>query len=235
MDLGVPREATSATAKERGSRLAVWKLLLLPWMLLVLAGAFLWAPQVRGLGDETYVMYLHIPMAWVGALAYFVAAYYAITYLARHGVESDIASSVSAEIGLLFTVLATVTGALWAKAQWGAYWNWDPKQTSIFLLLLTYGAYFMLRAAVEDEDRRATLSAAYALLAVVAVPFLMLIVPKFVAPSALHPAPVVERQMNAKVGWVLLAANVGFTGIYVWMLQLKIRLLMAARRRESIL
>jgi heme exporter protein C len=204
-------------------------------MLGSIAAGFLWAPRVGGLGDETYVMYFHVPMAWVGGLAYLVSAFYAIKYLARRRLADDTLSAASAELGLLFTFLATVTGALWARSKWGAYWNWDPKQTSIFLLMLTYGAYFMLRSAVPDPDRRATLSAVYALLAAVAVPFLMLIIPRFVVVSALHPSPVVDREVNRKIGMVLMGSNLAFTVLYVWMLQLRARLQSVAIRKESVL
>lgn len=233
MAVDAAKGAGASVGTRRG--LAVWKALLLPWMLVMIWAGFWWAPQVRGLDDETYVMYFHIPMAWIGGLAYFVAAFYAIKYLAKRDLRSDAVSAASAEIGLLFTALSTFTGALWARSQWGAYWNWDPKQTSIFLLLLTYGAYFMLRVAVEDPDRRATLCAAYALLAAVAVPFLMVVVPKFVVPSTLHPAPVVDRVIDRRIGMVLGGFNLGFTGIYVWMLQLKTRLLAVEAEREVVL
>ena len=60
-------------------------------------------------------------------------------------------------MGLLCCVLATVTGSLFARIEWGSYWNWDPRETSITVLLLIYGAYFALRASVNDPERRARL------------------------------------------------------------------------------
>src|SRR5207249_6979043 len=64
------------------------------------------------------------------------------------------------------------------KAMWGSYWNWDPRETSIFFVLLLYGAYLALRTAIEPAERRARLSAIYSAVAFVAVPFLMFVVPR---------------------------------------------------------
>ena len=64
----------------------------------------------------------------------------------------DRAAAVAIELGLVFGVLATITGALWARIMWGAYWNWDPRQTSILISLLFYGAYLALRSGIDDDD-----------------------------------------------------------------------------------
>ena len=69
----------------------------------------------------------------------------------------DRAAAVAIELGLLFGVLATVTGALWARIMWGAYWNWDPRQTSLLISLLFYTAYLALRSAIDDENTRGRL------------------------------------------------------------------------------
>ena len=66
-----------------------------------------------------------------------------------------LASAAAAELGLIFCVAATVSGSLWAKAMWGSYWNWDPRETSIFFILLLYGAYLALRASIEEDEKRA--------------------------------------------------------------------------------
>jgi heme exporter protein C len=90
------------------------------------------------------------------------------------------------EQGFLFSILATATGSIFAKVVWGSFWNWDPRETSILILLLIYGAYFALRSAIDDAERREQLAAVYALLAFVTVPLLIFVVPRL-AESSLHP------------------------------------------------
>jgi heme exporter protein C len=101
-------------------------------------------------------------------------------------VADDVGAVAAAEAGFMFCVLATVTGAIFAQIVWGTFWNWDPRETSILVLLLIYAAYFALRSALDDEQRRRRLAAAYNLFAAVTMPFLLFVAPR-VADSSLHP------------------------------------------------
>jgi heme exporter protein C len=121
--------------------------------------------------------------------------------------------------------LATVTGSIWAKFSWGSFWNWDPRETSIFMLLLIYGAYFALRSALDVDQKRAALSAVYALIAGVTVPFFIFVMPRIMA--SLHPDPIVNTQgkvhMNGTMLTVFLSSLAGFTALYFWIFALKVR------------
>ena len=142
--------------------------------------------------------------------------------------RDDIKSSVSLSLALLLWCLTTVTGAVFAKAEWGAYWSWDIKQISIVLLLLIYMAYFALRAAVDDARKRAAVSAAYTLFALVAVPFLTLVLPNS-TPNTLHP----KNTVFSVEYWVVLGAfSLGLTLIYVWAYRLHIALEMMQRKLD---
>jgi heme exporter protein C len=182
-------------------------------------------PIVPGLEEKARILFFHVPTAWLAVLAFLSALFYAIRYLRKRDHVDDIRSSAAAGIGLLFCLLATVTGAIWAKFSWGTYWNWDPRQTSIFVLLLIYGAYFALRSAVESEEKRASLSAVYAILAGVTMPFFMFIMPRIL--SSLHPEPILNAQgkvhMNGAMLTVFLSSLAGFTGLYYWMWSLQVR------------
>jgi heme exporter protein C len=183
-------------------------------------------PYIPALGDRARVLYFHVPTAWVTVLAFLMAMIYSVQYLRHKDILYDYKASAAAGLGLLFCILATVTGAVWAKFNWGAFWNWDPRQTSIFLLLLIYGAYFALRSAVESEESRAKLASVYAILSFVTVPFFIFILPRIV--ESLHPDPIINSRgkINMDTGMLLifLSSLAGFTALFYWMLNLKIRL-----------
>lgn len=192
-------------------------------------------PVVPGLGEKARIMFFHVPTAWLSVLAFLSSMIYGILYLRRKHPDDDIRSAASAGLGFLFCILATVTGAIWAKFSWGTWWNWDPRQTSIFILLLIYGAYFALRSAVEGAEKRATLSAVYAIIAAVTMPFFMFIMPRVLA--SLHPEPILNAQgqvhMNTTMLVVFLSSLAGFTGLYTWMWNLQVRVLRLQYQRED--
>ncbi|GAC1356661.1 MAG: cytochrome c biogenesis protein CcsA [Herpetosiphon sp.] len=156
------------------------------WMLAVTAAMFLLVPAQRGLGNTGRIIIFHIPTAWLSTFAFLISAIWSAMYLWKRRPSDDDRAVAAVEQGMVFTVLATVTGAIFAKVVWGAFWNWDPRQTSILVLLLIYGAYFALRSAIDDPERRRQLAAAYALFAFATAPFLTFVVPRL-AESTLHP------------------------------------------------
>ena len=159
-------------------------LIIILFTLLVLALVFFVVPPAEGLGNFVRIIFIHIPCAWIGVLAFLIAAVYAWRVLrgARNGAaapaavaRADRLSARSAALGLAFTAVATVTGAIFSRLTWGAFWNWDPRQTTILCLLLIYAAYLALRSVTTDPERRARVSAVYALFSFLAVPFLVFV------------------------------------------------------------
>lgn len=165
---------------------ATGKALVTIWMVAVTAAMFLWVPAQQGLGNTGRIIIMHVPTGWLTVLAFGIAAVYSGLYLRRRRPADDDRAVAAVEQGFLFSILSTVTGSIFAKVVWGSFWNWDPRETSILILLLIYGAYFALRSAIDDQERRRQLSAVYALLAFVTVPLLIFIVPRL-AESSLHP------------------------------------------------
>jgi heme exporter protein C len=201
------------------------RVVLFVWIAGWTIASFTWAPLVPLLGETTRVLYLHIPAAWVTVLALAWSMLHSALYLGRRRMENDHHAVGAAEIGIIFCVVATVSGSLWAKAMWGSYWNWDPRETSIFFLLLVYGAYLALRAAIEDPARRARLSAIYSVIAFVAVPFLIFVVPRIY--YTLHPDPLINPQgkidMDPRIRTAFFAMLAGMTGVFFWMLNQRVR------------
>lgn len=130
------------------------------WLLILLLTAavfyavFFLVPSAMGLGSLVRIAFFHIPVAWGAVLAFLVSAWYAVRYLRRPSARLDAVSAESARLGLIFVVLATLSGAVFSKLTWGSYWNWDPRQTTIFVLLLIYAAYLTLRSVIPDAHRR---------------------------------------------------------------------------------
>jgi heme exporter protein C len=143
-------------------------------------------PPAEGLGEKVRIAFFHIPVAWVSVLSFVLSAFWALRYLKTHRMEYDWKSAAAAGLGLAFCLLATVSGALFAKITWGAYWNWDPRQTTIFILLLIYGASLALRSAIDDAEQRAKISAVYSLLAFLTMPFWVFIIPVIISHSIRH-------------------------------------------------
>ncbi|MBI5403934.1 MAG: cytochrome c biogenesis protein CcsA [Ignavibacteriae bacterium] len=192
----------------------------------LIAGILLPIPFIPALGDKARIIYLHVPMSWIAVLAFLMSMIYSIGYLKSRDLNKDIVAYSSAEIGFLFSILATVTGSLWAKFNWGSFWNWDPRETSIFILLLIYGAYFSLRSAIENPEQKAKLSSVYSIIAFVTVPFFIFIMPRIV--ESLHPEDTIVNSegkinMNPVMFTIFMSSLAGFTMFYFWLLNLKVR------------
>jgi heme exporter protein C len=235
-----------------------WKVLLFVLMTIVLfAGivppivdqpkSFFEFPLIPGLEDKAKIIFFHVPTAWLTVLAYLIAMYYGIRYLRKKEIYDDMKSVSAAALGLLFCILATVTGSVWAKFNWGSFWHWDPRETSIFILLLIYGAYFALRSALEGEEKRARLSAIYSILAFLTTPFFIFIMPRLMIglhPGALEidPAtgqikasanPVIKFEMASNMRVVFFLSLAAFTLLFFWLWNLTHRILKIEHKTQQ--
>jgi heme exporter protein C len=221
--------------------MTILKYLLGIWMVFIIYSGFIWPiPEIQGLGQMARIIYFHVPMSWIATVAFAMAMIYGIAYLRTRKIEHDIHAEISAELGLVFSILATVTGSIWAKNTWGSYWNWDPRETSIFILMLIYGAYFALRSAIDNPERKAALSAVYVILAFVTVPFFMFVMPR-IMPS-LHPGseqagPLVNAQgklhMDGRMLAVFFPSLAAFTLLFFWIFSLRVKVALFAFKKQN--
>lgn len=200
--------------------------------------AFLYAPPARGLGEASRILYFHVPLAWVSVLAFAVSGLFSVMFLAGKGAgfrDLPLRARHSAELGFLFTLLATVGGSVWSYLSWGAYWNWDPRQTSIVVLLLIYTAYFSLDQALRDRDGRERLVSAYLIFAMATMPFFVFVAPR-VFPS-LHPNPIINPDrhvyLEAPMIATLLLSIAAYTFLYAYLMDLRARASALARTFEE--
>ncbi len=183
-------------------------------------------PLIQGLGELGRNMLFHVPMSFVAFIAFLLATIYSIMFLRKKKMEYDFRARAASAGGLLFTILATVTGSIWARFSWGTFWNWDPRETSIFILLLIYVAYFLLRSLLEEDDeKKARIAAVYNIIAFITVPFLMFVLPRIT--QSLHPgssgteAPVInlsgKTHTDPILSYILWINVLLFTLLFWWM------------------
>ena len=167
---------------------------------------FLWtffkAPMVEGATlDETYtvngmvvdhlmlfsqkIFYFHVPVAIVSFAFIIVAAVYGVLFLIKKEARFDTRSRLCMQVGLVFILATMVSGDLWTRAEWGVWWVWEPRLTTYFILMLLVIAYFILRSAIDDPEKRARFSAVFGILAAVDAPISFFITRMI--PSSVHP------------------------------------------------
>jgi heme exporter protein C len=215
----------------------------LPWLagaasLLIGAGiymAFACPPDYQQ-GDTVRIMFIHVPAAWVAMMAYgamAVASFFSLVW--RHPL-ADVAAKTAAPLGALFTALALITGSLWGRPMWGAYWVWDGRLTSFLLLLFLYLGYIALWNAIEDEIRAAR---AAAILALVGVADLVII--KFSVDwwATLHQGESIFRSGGPTIAgvflWPLFTMMGGYTALFFSLWLVRIRTEILERRARTLM
>lgn len=182
------------------------------------------------LGDaEVYrIFYFHVPQAWVAALAFVISMVFSIRFLQTHNMDFDTKAVTASRLGLIFAILATITGSIFAKMTWGEFWNWSEiREVSIFVLLIIYGAYFALRSALPNAETRATLSAVLSILFAVAAVFLIFVLPRVYSVFSQHPTDSIidggRITMGPTVAVIFLASLIAFTVLFLWIYQISLK------------
>ena len=204
-------------------------------MIAALYLVFLYAPREATMGDVQRIFYFHVSSAWVGFFAFFVTLLAGVAYLRAGRRRWDVLGSSSAGIGVAFTAMAVISGSIWAKPTWNAWWPWqqEPRLVLVTILLLIYFAYFILRAFVEGEEQKARFAAVYGIMAFASVPLTFLSVRWW---QRLHPV-VFERQGSGltRPMWItFLFCLLAFTVLYVTLLLHRSRLAKLAHEVEGL-
>ncbi|MBI1385318.1 MAG: heme transporter HemC [Rhizobiales bacterium] len=196
---------------------------LLPWLAglaaLVLAiglylGFFV-APADYQQGETVRIMFIHVPAAWLAMAGYMVVAASSFGFLVWRHPLADVAAKVAAPLGAGFTLVALVTGALWGRPMWGAYWVWDARLTSVLILFFLYLGLIALRRALDDEIIASRLTAVLALVGIVILPVIKFSVDWW---NTLHQPSSVLRldgpTIHPSILWPLLVMAAGFTLLF---------------------
>jgi heme exporter protein C len=163
-------------------------------MLIATALVFLYAPEEAVMGQVQRVFYFHVSAGWVGMLGFLVAAIAGIAFLRTGRRNWDIVGLSAVEIGMAFAFINIVTGSIWARPIWNTWWTWDPRLTTATVMELIYAAYLMLRAGIEDPDRRARFGAVYAIVGFLSVPLTFMSARLF---RTIHPVVIGGSDPNA--------------------------------------
>lgn len=184
--------------------------------------ALRYAPREATMGDVQRIFYFHVPSAWIGFLAFFVVFIGSVLYLVKRDPKWDALARSSAEIGVVFTTLVLLTGPLWAKEAWGAYWVWDARLTTTLVLWLIYIGYLMLRSAVDDT-RRARMASVLGIVGFMDVPIIYFSVVWW---RTQHPTLLATDSggLDHAMATTLMVALLSFTLLYVWLLLSRVRL-----------
>src|ERR1700688_998246 len=197
--------------------------LVLPWLaaaaaILIPVGLYLAlfvVPPERQQGDTVRIMFLHVPAAWVAMMAYALMAVCSLIGLVNRHPVADVAAREAAPLGALFTALALVTGSLWGKPMWGAWWVWDARLTSFLLLLFLYLGYIALWSAIEDETRAARAAAILAIVGAVNLPVIKFSVDWW---NTLHQGESIFRTGGPTIAsvflWPLFLTGAGYTAAF---------------------
>jgi heme exporter protein C len=142
-------------------------------------------------GAAQKIFYIHVPSAWVAFLAFGLVAVASAAFLWLRDSRLDRFAESSAEVGVIFTSVVLITGPLWAKPIWGAYWAWwDVRLVSTLFLWFIYVSYIVLRGAIDSPEQRARYSAVLGILGALLIPFIHLSVYLF---ATMHPMPIVGK------------------------------------------
>ena len=214
---------------------------LLPWVagaaaVFVALGLYLGfsTPPDYQQGDTVRIMFIHVPAAWVAMMAYGVMALASIFSLVNRHPLADMAARSAAPIGAVFTVLGLVTGSLWGRPMWGAWWVWDGRLTSFLLLLLLYLAYMALNDAIENEIRAARAAAIFAIVGAVNLPIIEFSVQWW---TTLHQGESILRKGGPAIApvflWPLFAMALGYTLAFFALWMVRIRTEIVNKRARS--
>lgn len=176
--------------------------------------------------DLARIVLVHLPCAISTPLFIIWTAYTGFQYLRTRQWHWEHRSAAAAEMALVLSCATMATGIIFSRVQWNAWWHWDPRQTSFLVVLLILGAGFALRSAFEDPIGRAKASAAYAVVSILPVLFLIFVFPNLpqVAQSSLHPQGVVLKMKftpDYRVVWLTDFALLLWLSI--WMYRMHVR------------
>lgn len=214
-----------------------WKILGVFLVLYAIVGGLLIeVPRLPILNETIRNLYFHVTM-WFSMIILLTASLvHSIQYLSSGSLERDTLATETASVGILLGLLGVITGSLWAKFTWGAYWVNDPKLNGAAITILIYLAYNILRGSLEDPKKRARISAVYNIFAYVLLIVFLIILPRVT--DSLHPGnggnPAFSTyDLDNNMRLVFYPAIIGWSLIGFWMVNLRRRLFLLESKDDD--
>ena len=135
---------------------------------------FIYAPIEAHMGIVQKIFYIHLPLAWWSFMSFFIVFIASIAYLRTRSSKWDNVAKASAEVGVMLSVLAIITGSIWARHSWGVWWTWDPRLTTALIMCFIYTGYLVLRGLDMSPSRNANIRAVVGIVAFIDVPLVFL-------------------------------------------------------------
>ncbi|TAF77721.1 MAG: ABC transporter permease [Bacteroidetes bacterium] len=215
-----------------------WKILTVILVFYSMIGGLLFdVPRLPILNETIRNLYYHVPL-WFGMIVVLlISMINAINYLRTSNITFDQKSVAYTNTGILFGVLGVITGSIWAKFTWGAYWTNDPKLNGAAIGLLIYLAYVVLRGSFTDEMQRAKVSAVYNIFAYMVFIPLIFVLPRLT--DSLHPGNGGNPGFNAydldnKMRLVFYPAVLGIILLGVWISQIQSKISNLISKNEEV-
>ena len=215
-----------------------WKFLSLALLLYVsIAGFIIDVPQLPIIYETIRNLFFHVCMWFAMIILMAVSFVNSIKYLSGFRLKNDLLAVEAARTGLVFGILGIITGMVWARFTWGDFWVQDPQLNGAATGILIYLAYFVLRSSVEDEQRRARLSAVYNIFAFVLLIVFIGILPRL-SEASLHPgkdgSPGMDvGGLDAQMRFVFYPAIIGWILLGIWITNLRYRLRLIQKKIEE--
>lgn len=215
-----------------------WKILgVLLVVYSIIGGLLIPVPAMPILNETIRNLYFHVPVWMAMSVLFSISVFYSIKYLLHPRDQYDVIAVETINAGLLFYVLGLVTGMIWAQYTWGQAWSNDIKQICAAIAFLVYCAYLVLRNSVEEEQKKARISAVYNLFAYPLMIVLVLVLPRM-SQESLHPGnagnPAFGKyDLDSLMKLVLYPTFIGWSLVGVWIASLRYRLRMIELRHED--
>ncbi|HCN82057.1 MAG TPA: ABC transporter permease [Sphingobacteriaceae bacterium] len=215
-----------------------WKILGCILLLYSVIGGFLMpVPALPILHESIRNLYFHVPMWFAMITLYFISVIYSIKYLNKGRTNDDLIAVESVNAGVIFCFFGLISGSLWANITWGDPWPNDPKLNGAAIATLMYLAYLVLRNAIDEEQKRAKISAIYNIFAFPVMIVLIYILPKLT--DSLHPGSGGNSGFNTlpmdnMLRVVLYPAALGWIIIGVWIMTIRYRIRLIENKQNSI-
>ncbi len=207
----------------------------------LVAGSLVWGffftPDDFRQGATVKILFLHVPAALMAINAWIMMLVANLIWLIRRHHVSALAARAAAPVGMVMTLIALYTGAIWGQPMWGTWWAWDPRLTSFLILFLFYLGYLALWAAIEDGETAADLTAILCLVGTV-----FAVLSRYAAliwNQGLHQGASLSVAPGTRMDWTykapLYAAMAGFVLLFVALVLAGTRTEIRARRAQALI